>query len=328
MIARRITETPRPLQPVRETVPDARGAGGGPGAGQGTRRSVRHGGGVRAGARSGAADRDRTGAPAAAAEPPRPAARPRPYRGRRSSRPAFLRRPLALALGLGFLLGLGVLFGWIRSTAAPSRRARARSSWLAVLPFENLGDASDEYFADGITDEVRGKLATLPGLQVIAGSSAGQYKRSTKSPQQIAQELGVQYLLIGKIRWEKRAGRPEPGAGEPGAGPGGAGRAADHQVAAAVRRLADRRVPGAGRHRGTGGSRARRGAGRRVQQQLAEKPTRNLAAYDAYLKGVEAYSRGGDPRRSARRSATSSRRSRLDTPSRSPGRGCLSRPRS
>ena len=78
-----------------------------------------------------------------------------------------------------------------------------------MLPFENLGDSSDEYFADGITDEVRGKLATLPGLQVIAGSSAEPVQADRpRRPQQIAQELGVQYLLIGKIRWEKaRAGR-------------------------------------------------------------------------------------------------------------------------
>ena len=76
---------------------------------------------------------------------------------------------------------------------------------LAVLPFENLGDSTDEYFADGITDEVRGKLATLSGLKVIASTSARQYKGSTKTPEQIAQELGVHYLLVGKIRWEKRA---------------------------------------------------------------------------------------------------------------------------
>ena len=180
------------------------GAGGGAGAGQGAGRPVRHGGGVRAGARirrrlrragsRGGTSRigpGRRGDATVAAAP---------------SRPRVLRRPLALALGLGFLLGLGVLFGWIRSRGGAEPTGPGTAKLLAVLPFENLGDASDEYFADGITDEVRGKLATLPGLQVIAGSSAGQYKRSTKSPQQIAQELGVQYLLIGKIRWEKSAG--------------------------------------------------------------------------------------------------------------------------
>ena len=99
-----------------------------------------------------------------------------------------------------------MLFGWLRKHGPESSDATG-PKLLAVIPFENLGDSADEYFADGITDEVRGKLATLGGLKVIASSSASQYKHSTKSPQQIAQELGVQYLLIGKIRWEKGEGK-------------------------------------------------------------------------------------------------------------------------
>ena len=115
------------------------------------------------------------------------------------------RLPLALVLGFGFLLGLGVLFAWRR--AHPGAGAgETGTKRLAVLPFDNLGPSEDAYFADGVTDAIRGKLATLPGLQVTASNSSGQYKRATKSPQQIAQELGVQYLLVGKVRWEKGAG--------------------------------------------------------------------------------------------------------------------------
>jgi TolB-like protein len=89
---------------------------------------------------------------------------------------------------------------------------------LAVLPFENLGPAQDEYFADGVADAVRGKLAALPGLQVTASNSSSQYKKTTKTAQEIGQELGVQYLLIGRVRWQKGTGgqsrvevSPEPG---------------------------------------------------------------------------------------------------------------------
>ena len=121
-----------------------------------------------------------------------------------SRSPVPLYRRSAVVLALGFLLGLGVLFGWLRSHSADGPADAGGTRLLAVLPFENLGDSADEYFADGITDEVRGKLATLSGLKVIASSSAGQYKGSPKKPEQIAQELGVQYLLTGKIRWEKR----------------------------------------------------------------------------------------------------------------------------
>ena len=77
---------------------------------------------------------------------------------------------------------------------------------LAVLPFENRGDPADAYFADGIADEMRGKLASLGGSQVTARSSSEQYRQSTKTPQQIGQELNVDYLLSATIRWAKSAG--------------------------------------------------------------------------------------------------------------------------
>ena len=75
---------------------------------------------------------------------------------------------------------------------------------MAVLPFENLGDSSDAYFADGMTDEVRGKLSQLPGVAVIARASSNEYRHSSKPPQEIARELGADYLLTATIRWEKR----------------------------------------------------------------------------------------------------------------------------
>jgi eukaryotic-like serine/threonine-protein kinase len=74
---------------------------------------------------------------------------------------------------------------------------------LAVLAFENLGDSADAYFADGMADEIRSKLAGLPGLEVIARGSSSQYLGSGKAPAQIAAELGVPYLLTGTVRWEK-----------------------------------------------------------------------------------------------------------------------------
>ena len=66
---------------------------------------------------------------------------------------------------------------------------------LAVLPFENLGSPEDEYFADGITDEITGKLATIRDLGVISRTSTMQYKKTTKNLRQIAKELGVDYIL-------------------------------------------------------------------------------------------------------------------------------------
>ena len=62
---------------------------------------------------------------------------------------------------------------------------------VAVLPFENLGAPEDDYFADGIADEIRGKLTSLPGVEVIARGSSTPYKKTTKTPKQIAEELNV-----------------------------------------------------------------------------------------------------------------------------------------
>ena len=78
---------------------------------------------------------------------------------------------------------------------------------VAVLPFENLGSPEDDYFADGIADEIRGKLTAVPGIQVIARGSSTPYKKTTKTPKQIAEELNVQYLLTATVRSDKSGGR-------------------------------------------------------------------------------------------------------------------------
>jgi serine/threonine-protein kinase len=74
---------------------------------------------------------------------------------------------------------------------------------LVVLPFENLGPTDQEYFADGITEEVITRLAKLSGLGVISRTSAMKYKDSEKSLKEIGKELDVAYALEGTIRWDK-----------------------------------------------------------------------------------------------------------------------------
>ncbi len=74
---------------------------------------------------------------------------------------------------------------------------------VVVLPFQNLGPPDDEYFADGITDAITARLAGMGGLGVISRTSAVLYKNTNKSPQQISEELGVQYVLEGTVQRER-----------------------------------------------------------------------------------------------------------------------------
>jgi serine/threonine protein kinase len=232
-----------------------------------------------------------TSASTVAASPARPSG---------SSAPALPRsRPRAVPVAattliLGILIGLGVLFAWRHNQ---SRAEASGARIVAVLPFENLGDSADAYFADGITDEVRGKLSQVPALAVIARASSNEYRHSTKSPQQIARELGAEYLLTATVRWEKTPGglsrvrvSPELVQVDPGAAPTTKWQQGfDASLTDVFQVQADIATKVA--------SALNAALGDSVRHELAAKPTENLAAYDAYLKG-EAASQGmavGDP---------------------------------
>jgi TolB-like protein/DNA-binding winged helix-turn-helix (wHTH) protein/Tfp pilus assembly protein PilF len=72
---------------------------------------------------------------------------------------------------------------------------------LVVLPLVNLsGDSSQEYFSDGLTDDLINTLAQFPDLFVIARHSAFTYKGKTIKEQDVGRELGVRYVLTGSVR--------------------------------------------------------------------------------------------------------------------------------
>lgn len=97
------------------------------------------------------------------------------------------------------IAGLGA-FGWRRWRSA-TRPAVANS--LAVLPFDNLsGDVEQAYFSNGLSEEVRSTLARNLALQVMAKSSSSRFGESKDDATQIADALGVAYLLDGTVQRE------------------------------------------------------------------------------------------------------------------------------
>jgi len=112
----------------------------------------------------------------------------------------FARKRIWLAAGAGALL-----LAWPAYRLASSHATRAASASpairsIAVLPLENLsGDASQEYFADGMTDELITMLAKYKSLRVISRTSVMQYKKTKKSLPEIARELSVDGIVEGSI---------------------------------------------------------------------------------------------------------------------------------
>lgn len=77
----------------------------------------------------------------------------------------------------------------------------ARSHSIAVLPFGNLSaDPENEFFADGLTEEIAADLSKVRALRVISRTSSSRFKGATKDARTIARELGVRYLLEGSVR--------------------------------------------------------------------------------------------------------------------------------
>ena len=88
-----------------------------------------------------------------------------------------------------------------RPHEAPDPRLPADKPSLAVLPFQNMsGDPEQEYFADGMVEEITTAISRFPWLFVIARNSSFTYKGKAVDVRQVARELGVRYVLEGSVR--------------------------------------------------------------------------------------------------------------------------------
>jgi adenylate cyclase len=89
----------------------------------------------------------------------------------------------------------------LNATAAKSAPALPDKPSIAVMPFKNLsGDPEQEYFADGMAEEIITALSRMRWLFVIAGNSSFTYKGQAADVKQVGRELGVRYVLEGGVR--------------------------------------------------------------------------------------------------------------------------------
>jgi serine/threonine-protein kinase len=121
--------------------------------------------------------------------PPSPASGPRAAR-------------LGLLLAIGMLAAApGVAWYLFLRKPAPAGGSAATKPSIAVLPLVNLSsDKEQEYFSDGLTEELLNLLAKVPGLHVAARTSAFAFKGKNVKMSEIGQELGVATLLEGSVR--------------------------------------------------------------------------------------------------------------------------------
>jgi len=242
-----------------------------------TPEGVRRAGSTGAPDIAGGTDSEEHGAEAGASEAPEPAATP----------PSLL-RPMAF-VGLVLLAGtLGYAGFQLMSPAGPSAAEGVPApppetgQSIAVLPLTNLaGGEENEYFADGVTEDILTNLGLVPDFAVISRSSSMRYKGSDRSIQAIADELGVRYVLEGSLRRDGDRVRIVIQLVEP---------ATDRQIWAQTldRRVEDvfavqsevaQAVVTALRVELTGG----------LEERMGRAPTDDFQAYESFLQGREAY---------------------------------------
>jgi adenylate cyclase len=108
----------------------------------------------------------------------------------------------ALAIGLGVAAAAGVRFWWSSShKAAQLAAVGIRDKSIAVLPFADMSEKHDqEYFGDGMAEEILDLLAKIPNLEVIGRTSSFQFKGKNEDLRAIGEKLNAVYVLEGSVR--------------------------------------------------------------------------------------------------------------------------------
>jgi serine/threonine protein kinase/Tfp pilus assembly protein PilF len=189
----------------------------------------------------------------------------------------WVRRNPTSALLAASLMALAAAAGWIVWKSELIRQPL--TTGIAVLPFENLSpDPDSAYFADGIQDEIRTRLASIAELKVISRTSTHRYQSKPRNLAEIAKQLGVANILEGSV--QKAADQVRVNVQLINA------QSDSHLWAETYdRKLTDIFGVESEIARGIAESLQAKLTGRE-EQALAVKPTNNPEAYEAYLRGL------------------------------------------
>ena len=187
-----------------------------------------------------------------------------------------------LAAGLAALALSGGAFALLwpgASEPPPARLAQATGRpAIAVLPFDNQsGDPSQDYFSDGVTEDITAALGRFPELAVVSSRAARAFRGAATDLRQVAAALGARYVLQGSVRKDRERVRVSAQLADPASG----------------LQLWSNRVEGSGGDlfkiqdeiaSGVAGALAVQ-IGRIEELRAAEKPPESLDAYDWFLRG-------------------------------------------
>jgi TolB-like protein/tetratricopeptide (TPR) repeat protein len=208
-----------------------------------------------------------------------------------AKRQTVSRRQLLLGAGVAAAAGVAGLVAWRKGLHL--RFLSTSGNSVAVLPFENVGgNPQQDYFAEGLAEEVRATLARNVGLLVMAQASSAKFRDSQDDATTIAEQLGVAYLLDGSVR---RSGDVVRVTADLIDGASGFSRwsqtferrindifAVQSEIASTVAGALASRVA------------SDAGAGGKPADMVAAGGTVNLAAFDAYLRGRALYDLAAD----------------------------------
>jgi len=120
-----------------------------------------------------------------------------------SAIPFERKHPLRSTLYAGLVAAVVVIAAAVIAVTSMERGGVPNHITLAVLPFQTVGPAEDEFFAEGMTVELADRLGRLDGVSVVGRSSQTGTSLENMTPSEIGRTLGAEYLLSGTVRWAK-----------------------------------------------------------------------------------------------------------------------------